>query len=453
MDVRLVAGYATTADGLSLAYHVTGGGPRDIVWLPAGAYPIDLLWDEPGFVHVARRLGSFSRTIWTGYRGLGGSSGRTLDIFRPGVVVDDLMACLEAAGCADVVLVAPGLSGPWAVRLAAAHPERVQAIVLVDTYAHYVTEAGYPIGYTEQMLEQMVALASETWAVGAMLDSLAPSKAEDARFRDRWARVLRLGSPQDEVAESLRLAYSLDVRQLLPDLKMPTLVLHRTGDRSIRVEAGRYLAEKIPGAKYVELAGADHLFFLGDVDALMDEIEEFLTGAHQAPEGDMVMAAVLFTDIVSSTEQAARMGHRGWSRLTAEHDTMVRSTLARYRGHEIKTIGDGFLATFDATTRAVRAATDIVTGAQAIGLQVRAGVHAGEIEIRPDDVAGLTVNIAKRICDLAGPCQVLVSEAARGLILDSEIALSDHGIHILKGVPNERRLFAVDRSDSAGTDG
>lgn len=451
MNVRPVAAYAATADGLSLAYHVTGGGSKDIVWLPAGAYPFDLLWDEPGFVHVAQRLASFSRTIWTGYRGLGGSSGRSLDIFRPGVVENDLVACLEAAGCSEVVLVAPGLSGPWAVRLAALHPDRVKAIVLVDTHAHYVTEAGYPIGYTKQMLEKMVSLASETWAVGAMLDSLAPSKAEDAQFRGRWARVLRLGSPQDAVAESLRLSYSLDVRELLPDLKMPTLVLHRTGDRSIRVEAGRYLAQRIPGAKYVELAGEDHLFFLGDVDALVDEIEDFLTGAHQPPEGDMVMAAVLFTDIVSSTEQAARMGHRAWSRLVAEHDLLVRSTLARYRGQEIKTIGDGFLATFDATTRAVRAATEIVIGTHAIGLQVRVGVHVGEIEVRGNDVAGLTVNIAKRICDLAGPGQVLISEAARGLILDSEIVVSDHGTHILKGVPHERRLFAVERTDAAGT--
>jgi class 3 adenylate cyclase len=242
----------------------------------------------------------------------------------------------------------------------------------------------------------------------------------------------------------------MDVRSLLPAVTAPTLVLHRVGDRSVRVDAGRYLGAHIPGARYVELAGDDHLDFLGDVDAMADEIEEFLTGAHQAPEGDLVMAAVLFTDIVSSTEQAARIGHRQWSRLADEHDAMVRMTLARNRGREVKTLGDGFLATFDSTTRAVHAATEIVTAAKALGVDVRAGVHAGEIEVRADDVAGLNVTIGKRICDLAGAGQVVVSEAVRAMLLDSDIALSEHGTHLLKGVPNERRLFAVSRYPLAG---
>ncbi|HWB67590.1 MAG TPA: adenylate/guanylate cyclase domain-containing protein [Mycobacteriales bacterium] len=444
MDVQPTIRYATTDDGVSLAYHVTGDGPIDIMWAAAGAYPFDLLWDEPGFVHVAKRLAGFSRTIWTGYRGLGASGGRVLDIFNEGVLDADLIRSLDAAGCDKVVLVGPGLGGPQAIRLAARHPDRISALVLIDTFAHYVRHADYPIGFTEEVLDQMVALAAETWATGALLQAIAPSKAGDASFQDRWARVLRLGSPQDQVAESLRLSYASDARSLLDQLTMPTLVLHRTADQSVRVEAGRYLSEHIPGAKYVELAGEDHLFFLGDTDALVDEIEEFLTGTHQGPEGDVVMAAVLFTDIVSSTEQAARLGHRQWSRVTGEHDAMVRSTLSRYRGREIKTIGDGFLATFDATSRAVRAAVDITRAAQQIGLEVRAGVHTGEIEVLPNDVAGLNVNIAKRICDLAGPSQVLVSESVRGLIVDSDIAVTDHGVHVLKGVPRERRVFAVD---------
>lgn len=445
MDLQPVSRYVTTADGVGLAYHVMGEGPIDLVWLSAGAYPFDLLWDEPSFAHVARRLGGFSRTLWTGYRGLGASGGRVLDIFEDGVVEADMTTFLDACGCDKVVLVGPGLGGPWAIRYATAHPERVSAVVLIDTFAHYVREADYPIGFTPQRLEQAASLASETWAIGAQLQMIAPSKSGDAKFQERWARVLRLGSPLDQVAESLRLSYGLDVRSLLPRLTVPTLVLHRAGDRSIRVGAGRYLAEHLPAAKYVELPGEDHLFFLGDSDALVDEIEDFLTGAHQAPEGDVVMAAILFTDIVGSTEQAARLGHRPWSRLTSEHDAMVRAILSRYRGHEVKTIGDGFLATFDATTRAVRAAMSIVSAAKNIGVEVRAGVHTGEIEITPEDVAGLNVNIAKRICDLAGPSQVLVSEAVRGLIFDSDIAVADQGIHVLKGVPQERRLFAVEQ--------
>ncbi len=231
---------------------------------------------------------------------------------------------------------------------------------------------------------------------------------------------------------------------MLPAIATPTLVVHREGNRYMRAGAGRYLAEHIPGAKYVELPGDDHFFFVGDTDALLDEVEQFLTGTRQAPEGDVVTATIMFTDIVASTEQSARMGHRKWTALTDAHDTMVRSVLARYRGREVKTIGDGFLATFDATTRAVRAATEIVVQAKSIGLEVRAGVHAGEVEVRPGDVVGLTVSIAKRICDLARPTEVFVSEAVKVLIVGSGIALSDQGVNVLKGVPEEWRLFAVE---------
>jgi class 3 adenylate cyclase len=234
------------------------------------------------------------------------------------------------------------------------------------------------------------------------------------------------------------------VRQLLPTLSLPTLVVHRERDRFIRVGAGRYLAEHIAGAKYIELPGDDHLFFVGDADALLDEIEEFLTGTHQAPEGDVVTSTILFTDIVSSTEQSARLGHRKWTKISDDHDAMVRATLQRLRGRAVKTIGDGFLATFDSTTRAVHAATEIVTEARTIGLEVRAGVHNGEVEVRPDDVVGLTVTISKRICDLAGPSEVLVSEAVKLHLVGSDIAVLERGNFELKGVPDEWRLFTVE---------
>jgi class 3 adenylate cyclase/pimeloyl-ACP methyl ester carboxylesterase len=443
VDVQPIARYTTTEDGVSLAYHVTGDGPVDLVWVPGGAYPFDLLWDEPAFQHVVQRLARFSTTIWAGYRGLGASGGRVLDIFAEGVVDRDMTKFLDDCDRQTVGLVASGMGGPWAISLAVAHPERVTALVLIDTYAHYVRERGYSIGFTSERLEQVSLLASETWATGAQVQALAPSKSADVRFQERWARILRLGSPLDQVVESLRRSYSLDVRDLLPHLSVPTLVLHRAGDRSVRVEAGRYLAANIPGAKYVELDGEDHLFFVGDADALVDEIEDFLTGTHQAPEGDTVMAAILFTDIVSSTERAAALGHRRWHQLIREHDALVRATLERYRGREIKTMGDGFLATFDSSTRAVRAARDIVTAAAALRVEVRAGVHIGEIEVKPDDVAGLNVNIAKRICDIAAPRQVLISEPVRALILDTDIEVADQGTHTLKGVPRERRLYAV----------
>jgi class 3 adenylate cyclase len=259
------------------------------------------------------------------------------------------------------------------------------------------------------------------------------------------ARCQRLGIAVDQLA-ALKGEFDPveDVRALLPALAVPTLVLHRVGNRWAPVADGRYLADQIPGAKYVELPGDDHLFFVGDADALLDEVEEFLTGSRQAPEGDVVTTTILFTDLVASTEHSSRLGHRKWTALTDQHDAMVRATLARHRGHEVKTIGDGFLATFDATTRAVRAAVEIVTQAENLGLGVRAGVHLGEVEVRPDDVVGLTVSITKRICDLAGPAEVFVSEAVKALLVGSGITTSDQGTYVLKGVPDEWRLYAIE---------
>ena len=283
-------------------------------------------------------------------------------------------------------------------------------MILFNTFAHYLREDDYPLGYSPEELEAFATRRSVTWGTDESIDLFAPSHAHDQEFRVRFARWQRLVVSPEQNAQSLRYGLSRDVRALLPSVSVPTLVLHRGGNQYVRAEAGRYMAEHIPGATYVELPGADHLFFAGDTDLLMDEVEEFLTGHREAPEGDVVTATILFTDIVSSTEQAARMGHRKWTALSDDHDAMVRSTLGRYGGREVKTIGDGFLATFDATTRAVHAAMEIVSRARSMGLEVRAGVHIGEVEVRSDDVVGLVVTIAKRICDLSGPGQVLVSE-------------------------------------------
>jgi class 3 adenylate cyclase len=235
----------------------------------------------------------------------------------------------------------------------------------------------------------------------------------------------------------------VDVRPLLPTIAVPTLVVHRRGNRYIRVGAGRYLAEHIPGAKYVELPGDDHFFFVGDVDAWIEEVEEFLTGRRQAADGDVVLATVLFTDIVDSTAREAALGHRAWARLADAHDLLVREAIGRHGGRAVKTLGDGFLVVFDLTTRAVRCAQEIVAQAGELGLELRAGLHSGEVEVRNDDVAGLAVTIAKRICDLADPRQVLTSETIKEHIVGTGIALSEHGAHVLKGVPDQWRLFIV----------
>jgi class 3 adenylate cyclase len=442
MNERPVTSYVQAPDGVKIAYQVTGDGPMDLVFRSALGIPIDLFWEEPSFLHFAKRLRGFSRTVWCEDRGLGALGGERVrgeDFYDA-----DFTAVLDAIGCDRVVLVETSLGGPVAIRYAATYPERVAALVLINTYACYVRADDYPWGLPPDTFDLFSASWRDLWGTGVLLELGAPSKTGDEAFRGWWARCERLGVGSDQAAVAARARLLCDVRPLLPTLAVPTLVVHREGDRVIRAGAGRYLAEHIPGAKYVELPGDDHLFFLGDTDALADEVEVFLTGSHQAPEGDVTMAAILFTDIVASTEQSSRMGHRRWSTLTDEHDAMVRATLQHHRGREVKTIGDGFLATFDATTRAVRAAAEIVNGAQRMGLEVRAGVHTGEVEVRPDDVVGLAVTIAKRVCDLAGRGQVLVSEGVRVHLVGSGIALSEEGTHVLKGVPDEWRLFTVD---------
>lgn len=442
MDDRPVTRYAQALDGVSIAYQVTGEGPIDIVFSSGIGVPIDLLWEEAGFVRFAKRLRGFSRTIWRESRGVGVSGG-SLD-FAEDTTDVDLTSVLDAAGCEGVVLFGTGQGGPTVIRYAFTHPERVTALILIDTFAHFVQEDDYPWGLAPDALERFTALRREHWGTGALLETVAPSKTDDPEFRAWFARTQRFVVSPEEIGHTLQMGFKRDVRSLLPELSIPTLVMHREGNRYIPVGAGRYLADHIPDAKYVDLPGEDHLLFVGDTDALLDELEEFLTGCRQAPEGDVVTSTILFTDIVSSTEQSARLGHRKWTGLTDTHDAMVRATLQRHRGREVKTIGDGFLATFDATTRAVRAGIEIATAAKNMDLEVRAGVHVGEVEVRPDDVVGLAVSIAKRICDLAGPGQVFASEAVKGLLVGSDIATSEQGTHVLKGVPGEWRLFAVE---------
>jgi class 3 adenylate cyclase/pimeloyl-ACP methyl ester carboxylesterase len=443
MHDRSATRYVETLDGVSLAYKITGDGPIDLVWIAGLGYPGDLVADEPGFVHLAGRLGRFTRTIWYETRGFGASGG-TFTENTPELLVADLTALLDAENLEHVVLLGWGHSGTVAIRYAVAHPERTKALVLVDSYARYVQGVGYSVGPTEDELEERLALARQVWGTGFLLMALAPSRVDDGLLRERIGRYERLGFSPDNVVDSTRLACTQDVRELLPRISCPTLVLHREGGRFITSDAGRYLGNRIPGVRYVELPGEDQLFFVGDIDGLIDPIEEFLTGGRQNPEGDLVTATIMFTDIASSTERSARLGHRKWTALTDDHDAIVRSVLQRTRGREIKTLGDGFLAVFDSTTRGVRAATEIVNSTKGIGLDVRAGVHVGEIEVRPDDVIGLAVNIAKRICDLAKDGEVLVSENVRGTLVGSEIRTVDRGNYSLKGVPDVWRLFAIE---------
>jgi class 3 adenylate cyclase len=363
----------------------------------------------------------------------------------PGEASDaDFIAVFDAVGFDRPVLAAEGASGLRAIHFSASHPERVSALILINGFAHYVREDDYPWGVPPDRLDRLVAVTKEEWGSAATLEQFAPNRSGDERFRGWFARATRFGGGPDLVAEMTRADFEVDVRPLLASILAPTLVLHRGGDRFIRVGAGRYLADHIRGARFVVLSGDEHAFFLGDIDALADEIEEFLTGTRSGAEGDLLTMTVLFTDIVASTDHQVRVGQREWSQLSDHHDAMVRAALSRHRGREVKTTGDGFLATFDATGRALRCAAEILAGAKDIGLDLRAGVHTGEVEVRGDDIAGLAVTIAKRVCDLARPGQLLVSETVRGHMVGVGIQFRDQGEHELKGVPGTWRLFAAE---------
>jgi class 3 adenylate cyclase len=435
--------YARSADGTNLAYQVSGDGPLDLMYLRGIAVPIDLLSEDPGFVRFRRRLDTFSRTVWFDARGTGASEGDPPFADARKTHEADLLAVLDAVGFDRMALVADGAAGLAAINLSAAHPERVSALVLFNSYAYYVQDDDYPWGIPRQNLDRFVGAIRQSWRTGGSVDVVAPSRTADQRFRAWYGRSQRFGVSPDMVASLVRANFEADHRPVLPLISCPTLVMHREGNRYIELGAGRYLADHIPNAKFVVLPGDDHLFFTGDTDALVDEIEEFLTGVRSGAEGDLVLQAVLFTDIVASTEHQARVGAREWSRLTDHHDAIVRSALARHRGREVKTTGDGFLATFDATGRALRCAGDILAGAKDIGLDLRAGVHTGEVEVRGDDIAGLAVTIAKRVSDLAETGQVLVTRTVADLLVGAGIQFKDQGEHELKGVPGTWRLFSV----------
>jgi class 3 adenylate cyclase/pimeloyl-ACP methyl ester carboxylesterase len=434
---------ARSVDGTSLIYQVSGDGPIDLVWHDIGGLPVEVLWEAPGYLRIAKRLGRFSRCVWPTTRGWGASGGDPLDSLDLEVSDADMVAVLDAAAIEKAVLVGWSAACGREIHFSATHPERVSALVVIDGCAHYVREPDYPWGYPRESLDQIAESMKADWGTAKDLEATAPHLMADQGFGAWWSRARRVTFGPDWYAEGWRAALEWDVRPFLPSIAAPTLILHREGDRFIHLGAGQYLAEHIPNAKLIVLPGDDHLFFVGDTDALVDEIEEFLTGCRSGAEGDVLTMTVLFTDIVASTERQARLGQREWSRLTDHHDVMVRGALARHRGHEVKTTGDGFLATFDATGRALRCAADILVGAKDIGLDLRAGLHTGEVEMRGDDIAGLAVTIAKRVCDLAGAGEVLVTRTVTDHVVGSGIEFRERGEQELKGVPGTWRLFSI----------
>ncbi len=427
-----------------IAYQVAGDGPIDLVFVPGFVSHLEYQWELPAGARLFERLTSFSRLIRFDKRGTG-LSDRAVDVPTLEQRMDDVRVVMDAVRSERAAVFGISEGGPMCALFAATYPGRTSALILYGSFARIAWAADLPWGRT--MEEQQARLASfeRSWGTGAIVESFAPSTAADVGIRQWWANFERLSASPGAMLTTLRMNYEIDARHILPLIQVPTLVVHRTGDRVVRVEHGRYLAERIPNARYVELPGTDHAPWAGDVDALTSEIEEFLTGVRREAEPDRVLATLVFTDIVGSTERAASLGDHRWRGLLEQHHAAIRRELARFRGLEIDTAGDGFLATFDGPARAIRCAAAISDAVGTLGLQVRAGLHTGEVELMGGRIGGIAVHIGARVAAEAGPGEILVSHTVKDLVAGSGLRFADRGIRTLKGVPGEWRLFAVDR--------
>jgi DNA-binding SARP family transcriptional activator/class 3 adenylate cyclase/pimeloyl-ACP methyl ester carboxylesterase len=443
---QAVTRYAMDGD-ISLAYQVFGEGELELALVTGWVLPMELSWDDPAYVRFLERLGSFSRVLLWDKRGTGLS-----DRLAPGELptiadhVRDLTTVIEAAGFARPAVFGLSEGSLPASVMAAEHPERTRALVLYGGWARTMAAPDYPWGDTPEMQERLVGLVRRHWGdAGPLLRYWAAELEDDEPLRAWWGRALRLGASPTAAIRWLEMMVDFDIRDLLPSIHVPTLVMHRRDDPIVQVGNGRYLAEHIPEAEYVEIPGANHLWWVGDHDQLLDPLERFLTGAAPARMPERVLTTVLFTDIVDSTQRGSEIGDRRWRDLLAQHDRAIRAELERNGGREVKTTGDGFLATFDAPTRAVRCGAAIRDAGAALGLDLRVGVHTGECERVDGDITGIAVNVAARVCGLAGPGEVLVSRTVTDLVAGSNLRFEPRGEHELAGLPGAFALFAMSR--------
>ncbi|MFL5891895.1 MAG: adenylate/guanylate cyclase domain-containing protein [Solirubrobacterales bacterium] len=433
--------YARSGDA-HIAYQVFGEGEIDLVFVPGFVSNIEHYWEMHGVPAILNRLGSFARVIMFDKRGTGLSdpAGNAPPLEQR---MDDMQAVMDAAGVERAALFGISEGGPASVLFAATYPERTNALVLYGSTPRFRTDEDITWGATDEQMEFVLNEASNRWGEGALLAAFAPSVAGDPNMEEAWGRFQRAGASPAMGRAVLAALYEIDVRDILPTIQVPTLILHRTGDLIAPVEGARLMAEKIPNARYVEFEGDDHVPFTGDFNPVLDEMEEFLTGTRRPRQLDRVLATVMFTDIVDSTRHAAEAGDRSWRDLLERHNELTRRQLERFRGREVKTLGDGFLATFDGPARAIECACAIKDGVRPIGLELRAGLHTGECELAGDDVRGMAVNIGARIGSLAQPNEVLVSGTVKDLVVGADLEFADRGEHELKGVPGTWRLFSA----------
>jgi class 3 adenylate cyclase len=438
--------YARSGDA-HIAYHTLGDGPIDVLEVPSGMYfSIEDTFDEPHWERFERSLAGFCRLVRYDFRGIGMSD--PFDPSNPPTIeqsVADALAVLDDAGCKGAVVFATWSGGLPAMLLAASHPDRVRALVLMHCFARMLRAPDYPAGVPAEAFSAFTTSMTDP-GLEPMADDVGlvtPSLADDPRYRRWWQRAEHRAASPALARAQFEIVAGSDLRGALPAITAQTLVMQRAEDRINRVENGRYLAEHIRGARYVELPGRDHLPFAGDADAVLDEIEEFVTGARRAHGLERVLVTVLFTDVVGSTERAAAIGDRRWGDLLNAHHDLVRAELERFRGTEIDTAGDGFFATFDGPARAIRCACAIRDAVRSLGIEIRAGLHTGEVEVADDDVGGIAIHIGARVAATAEASEVLVSRTVADLVAGSGIQFVDRGLHRLKGVPGEWQLLGV----------
>lgn len=435
--------YARSGE-VNIAYQVTGEGPRDLVYVPGWVSNIEVMWDDPSLARFLRRLASFSRLITFDKRGTGLSD--PVDLTHLPTLedrMDDVRAVMDAVGSERATLFGHSEGGNMCLVFAATYPDRTEGLILTGSYTRRTRSKDYPWAPTRDERVRQIEEVERDWPAALQTGDLAPSRAGDVAFTAWLERYSRLSASPRAAAALLRMNTEMDTTSILSAIRVPTLLLYREGDRDVHPDEGRYIADRVAGARFVLLPGADHFFWAGDSEQMLAEIEESVTGHRTSASPERVLATVLFTDIVSSTERASLMGDRTWSDLLERHNAAVRMELARWRGTEVNTMGDGFLATFDGPARAIRCAQAITEAVTPLGLQVRCGLHTGEVEQVDSDVAGVAVHIAARIAALAGPSQVMVSRTVKDLVAGSGFEFHARGEHTLKGIPETWQVFEV----------
>lgn len=430
--------------GVNIAYQAVGDGPLDLVMVAGWISNLEGGWEQVEHARFLQELAAFSRLILFDKRGTG-LSDRVDEGDLPSLEqrMDDLRAVLDAAGSERAALFGFSEGGPMSALFAATYPERTSALVMYGSYPKWIREADYPWAPTREDHERAFRAFAERWGEPVGLHIMAPSMASDERFQNDWAASLRRGASPGAAIALYRMNIEIDIRPVLPSIRVPTLILHRSGDRLISVENARYMARSIPGARRVELEGIDHLPWVGDAPAIVAEVREFLTGVRPVREDDRVLATVLFVDVVDSTERAADLGDRRWADLLGSYQSTVRREIARFRGREIDCTGDGFFASFDGPARAVRCACLLRETVGRMGLLIRAGLHTGECERLGEKLGGIAVHTGARLAAAAEPGEVLVSNTVKDLVAGSGLRFTERGTRTLKGVPGEWLLYAA----------